>query len=279
MSKRAADLLNKDFPEKSRLEIKTRTSNGVSFDASITKNQDDTIIGTLNPKFVPTVAGFSRHGVTVGADMDTNRNVKLHAEAANLVSGLTTKITGDTRNDIVTLDNTYRHDYFTATSSVDFFNPKGTNALIGATVGMDGFALGVNTRYQNNGITALNASVAYNAVDYAATLYSQLKQNIVGINYYQRVNPRTSIAADASFDLSHDSTANKPKLTIGGRYEVDVLSASFVKTKFDTEGRLAVSYGQRLNAFASLTVGGTFNTNSFNKAGGHNFGFTLALND
>eukprot|EP01110_Echinostelium_bisporum_P000985 TRINITY_DN12404_c0_g1_i1.p1 TRINITY_DN12404_c0_g1~~TRINITY_DN12404_c0_g1_i1.p1 ORF type:complete len:285 (-),score=185.75 TRINITY_DN12404_c0_g1_i1:32-886(-) len=273
LGKRSSDLLTKDFPSTNKLELKTKAGDGASFEVSVTKNADDTIIGVVNPKYK-----FTKHNVGLGVTVDTNRALKVEATVDNVVSGLNTKVIGDTKNNTVTVEADYKHDNITLNGSVDFFNTKGTNASAAAVVGYEGFSVGLQTKYSNNTLSAVNGIAAYSAADYVATFYGQFKTNRVGATYFQRISPRATVAAEASFDLA-DKSAESPKLTVGGAYDVDPLSAATVKGKFDTDGKLSISYAQRLNAYARLVIGSSFNTNNLSKTGGHNFGFTLSLND
>jgi len=270
LNKKASDLLTKEFPDKKRLEIKTKTSNGVTFEANITQNHDESIVGDFKPKY-----NYGRQGLSFGALVDTYRNVKLDVSIAPVPETKVT-VTGDASHDTVTVDAEWRNPNATINTSVDFFNPKGTNAVLSAVGAYQAVSVGVQTRYSNNLFTAVNGVAAYAGGDYTATIYGQFKANRLGASFYQRVNPRTAVAADVSISTAEKAT-DSARLQVAGSYEVDPVTT--IKAKFDTEGRLAASYAHRLSINARAIVGGSVNTNNLSRAGNHTFGFTLQLND
>jgi len=270
LGKRASDLLTKEFPDRKRLEIKTKTSNGVTLDASITQNPDESIVGDFKPKY-----SYGRQGIAFGASVDTHRNVKLDVTIAPVPETKVT-VTGDATHDTITVEAEWRNPTATLNTAIDFFNPKGTTALLAAVGAYQNLSVGVQTRYSNNLFTAVNGVAAYTGVDYIASIYGQFKGERLGATFYQRVNPRAAVGADMSISTAA-KTADSARLAVGGSYELDATTT--VKAKFDTEGRLSASYAQRLSVNARAIVGGSVNTNNLTRAGNHTFGFTLQLND
>eukprot|EP01111_Echinosteliopsis_oligospora_P001521 TRINITY_DN12274_c0_g1_i1.p1 TRINITY_DN12274_c0_g1~~TRINITY_DN12274_c0_g1_i1.p1 ORF type:complete len:282 (+),score=78.38 TRINITY_DN12274_c0_g1_i1:71-916(+) len=270
LGKKASDLLNKEFPDRKRLEIKTRTSNGVTFEANVTQNPDDSIVGDFKPKY-----NYGRQGIAFGASVDTHRNVKLDVSIAPVPETKVT-VTGDATHDTITVEAEWRNPNATLNTAIDFFNPKGTNASLAAVGAYQNMSVGVQTRYSNNLFTAVNGVAAYSGLDYTATLYGQFKANKLGATFYQRINARTAVGADMSISTAEKS-ADSARLAVGGSYDLDPVTT--VKAKFDTEGRLAASYAQRLSVNARAIVGGSVNTNNLTRTGNHTFGFTLQLND
>jgi len=97
----------------------------------------------------------------------------------------------------------------------------------------------------------------------------------LGLTYFHKVNSDLSVGADATFDVSNSDV--RPKFTFGVQYSLN--PDSTVKTKLDNQGQLALSYTQKFNKNAKLTVSGGFDTNNFSGKDSANYGFSLALND
>lgn len=94
----------------------------------------------------------------------------------------------------------------------------------------------------------------------------------MGANYFQRVNSDVSVGAEVSFDTQNPET--KPKLVAAAQYRVD--GDAVVKTKFDTNGRLGLSWAQRFKS-SRLVVGGTVDTNNLASKNSSSVNFSLSL--
>jgi voltage-dependent anion channel protein 2 len=274
IGKKSSDLLNKEFPLQNRIEVKTRTANGVELEVNATRSQDGSICGVLNPKYK-----FKAHGVGLSATVDTNRVVKLEGSVDDLLPGLKTTVTGHSDTESLTFDVEYKHEYFTASTSCHTLDPSGTTLTSSAVVGLDGWGLGGQATYSSAGQrwTQINGVASYTSADFVATLFTRTKptQNLVGGSYFQRISDRVAVGGEMTVDLNKEKESTK--LTVGGSYDLDPLTT--VKGKFDTDGKLSLSYAQRLNKYARLIIGSTINTNNLSPSGNHQFGFTLSLND
>lgn len=275
LGKKSSDLLTKEFPDRHKLEVKTKTASGVSLDGSITRNNDGSFFGSLNPKYK-----LSRHGITVGTTVDTKRAVKVEATAEDLVPGLKTTVTGHTDSESLTFDAEYKHEYLTLAGSLNVLSPKGNRLTAASVVGYEGFALGLQAEYVYDKWQNINGVASYTHPDFVSTLYARVNThastNIIGLTFHHRLNLRAAIAAEASLDVTKASES--PKIAVGGSYDF-VESPTTVKGKLDTEGRVSLSYAHRLNRYARLILGTSVNTNNFSASGNHTFGLTLAIND
>jgi len=155
-------------------------------------------------------------------------------------------------------------------------NNEGTEASASGVVGYDGFSVGLQSKYSRGALSAVNGTAAYTTPDYVFTLFGLFKSNRVGVSYYHRVSSLATAGFDASFDLDK-AQASPSKLTVGGSYQLDLDTT--VKGKLDTDGRLSLSYAQRLSKYARLVVATSLNINNPNSKSGHSYGFTFTLND
>jgi len=273
LGKKSSDLLNKEFPDRPKVEIKTKTPSGVSFEGSVTRNNDGSIYGQLYPKYK-----FGSQGVTVGASIDTKRALKVEASVEDIVPGLKTTITGHGESESITVDAEYKMEYVTVATSLNVLSAQGNRFTGSTVVGYDGFAVGLQAEYVYDKWRNFNGIVSYTHPEFVATLFARSNaqtSNILGLTYHQRVNPRTAVAAEATFDAN--KTSESPKITVGGSYDLTV--DSVVKAKMDTEGKLSGSFAQRLNKYTRLILGSSVNTNNFSASGNHTFGLTLSFND
>jgi len=271
IGKKATDLLNKEFPDKNKFELKTKTSNGVVQELSLTKS-GDALLGVINPKYT-----FVKQGVTVGFTADTDKNTKFEVSVERLVPGLKlTTIVDSKKLNAIQFDGEYKHDYVALNGSVDVLNNEGTEASLAGVVGYEGFSVGLLSKYSRGALSAINGAAAYTTNDYVFTLSGFFKSNKIGVSYFHRVTPYATAGFDASFDLDKQQ-ASPSKLTVGGSYQLDLDTT--LKGKLDTDGKLSLSYAQRLNKYARLIVGTSLNINNPNAKSGHSYGFTFSLND
>lgn len=274
LGKKASDLLTKDFPDKSKFELKTKTSNGVVQEVTLTRSNEN-LVGTISPKYT-----FVKHGVTVGFTADTDKNTKFEVSVEEPLPGLKlTTIVDSKKLNAIQFDAEYKHEFVALNGSVDVLNNEGTEASLSGVVGYEGFSVGAQTKYHRGAISTLNGTAAYTTNDYVFNLFGIFKTGRVGVSYYHRVTPFTAAGFEASFDI--EKAQNIPsKLTVGGSYQLDVDTQ--LKGKLDTDGKLSLSYGQRLSKYARLVVATSLNINNINNLNSkssHQVGFTFSLND
>jgi Eukaryotic porin len=176
----------------------------------------------------------------------------------------------------IQFDGEYKHDYVALNGSVDVLNNEGTEASLAGVVGYEGISVGLQSKYSRGAISAINGTAAYTTNDYVFTLFGLFKSNKIGVSYFHRVTPNASAGFDASFDLDK-AQASPSKLTVGGSYQLD--PDTTIKGKLDTDGKLSLSYAQRIHKFAKITVGTALNINNPSSKSGHTFGFSFSLND
>jgi hypothetical protein len=99
--------------------------------------------------------------------------------------------------------------------------------------------------------------------------------NELGGSFFHKVNSDVQVGAEVVFDTSNAET--KPKLVFGSQYTFN--ADSVLKTKFDTAGKLGLSFQQKYNKNAKFTLASTLDTNNLGAKNSSAFGFTLSLND
>jgi len=271
LGKKATDLLTKDFPDKSKVEINTRASNGVQFQLTGTRNHDGSILGSVQPKYT-----WGTQALTFSTTIDTAKVVKAEATIEKF-PGLKITLGGNSETESVKADLEWKHERATVTTGLDLLSPKGTKASATVALHHEGISLGASTEYliaDRQEVTKLDGVLAYTTSDLQLTAYAKKKGDTLGATYHQKVSASTSAAAEIAFDL-HKSDIT-PKLTFGVAHTLDLVGTQ-VKGKFDTDGKLSLSYGFRLNPNVKLWVGSSVNTNNISASGNHSTGFSAVV--
>jgi len=275
LGKKASDLLTKEFPDKTKFEVKTKTASGLNFEASMTRNADGSIFGLVNPKYK-----FASHGVEASLSLDTKRNSKLEVSATDFLPGLKSTVTASSDSESVKLDMEYKHEYLTFGTSLDFLGPKGNTLNASGVIGLDGLALGLQAEYlyagaDNSKFTSASGVASYSGNDFVASVLTRNKGDIIGGTFYQKINSRAAVGAELTVDVKKQ--AESPVFTIGGAYDLD--ADTTVKGKFNTEGKISFSWAQRVHKHVRVVLGSQINTNNLSGSGNHSIGLTFSFND
>jgi len=282
LNKRASDLLTKEFPsEKSenKVEFKGETSKPLSWEASLVQKGDGSILGTFFPKYK-----FKEWGTTVSSEIKTNRDFK--AEVAledRLTPGLKTTIAGESKGaDLFgTFSAEYKHEVATVTGSVDYGQAAGSTLKGSAVFGKQGFYLGAQAEYfmgtNENTLKELHSVVGYSTDDFDFSVFGKLQQqhqsdaNIIGATLFHKTTSDLTMGTEVSFDTANADS--KPTLVFGSQYKLD--PDATLKGKFDTAGKLGLSYQQKFNKNTKLIISSTIDTNSVGAKGASTFGAHL----
>lgn len=282
LNKRNADLLTKDFPsekKENKLDWRGETSSQVSFETSLTQKSDGSILGTFSPKY-----RLREWNTSLSAELKTNRDFKGEVTIDNhFTPGLKTTLTGESRGqDLVgTVGVEYRHELATFTASVNYGQTVGNTIKTSTVVGSQGFQLGADFDYfldanGNESALRFNATASYSTDEFDLGLFGKVlngkDSNILGANYFQRVNPDLLVGAEVFLDTQNPEI--KPKLTAAAQYRLE--PDAIVKTKIDSTGKLGLSYAQRFKA-SRLVVAGTIDTNNATGKGASSVNFNLSL--
>jgi len=286
--KRGSDVLTKEFPsekQENKLTWRAETFDGVVLETTLTQKKDNSVFGTFAPKY--------RHrqwGVTFSGELNTKREAKaeVRVDDAAGVDGLAVILTAqelsgvkvvDPQQLVATVGTEFRHENFAFDGSVDFGKLEGSTAKAAAVAGTQGVLLGGSGVYHIGAseLKEFNTSLGYSTHDYDLALYSKIRnsegksENDVGVKYFHQIRNDLSVAADMGFDLNN--TSKTPKLTFGTNY-VTAVGATY-KAKFDTDGRLGLSYQQKLSKETKLTVAATVDANNLQTKNASQLGFNL----
>lgn len=282
LNKRSNDLLTKDFPSEKRenkVDWKGETSTHVTFETSLLQKADGSILGTFNPKY-----RWNPWNTSLSAELKTNKDFK--AEVAiedHFTPGLKTTLSGESKGEdlFTTVGFEFKHDVATLTASVDYGQTSGSNLKASTVVGSQGFQFGASVDYfvgasNDSTLREFASTASYSNDEFDAGVFGKIlterDSTILGANYFQRINTDLSFGGEVSFDTQNPET--KPKLTAGAQYRID--SDATLKSKFDTNGRLGLSYQQRFKS-SRLTLSGTVDTNNLSGKNASSFGFNLSL--
>lgn len=281
LNKRANDLITKDFPSEKRenkVDWKGETANGVVFETSLLQKSDGSVLGTFSPKY-----RLKEWNTTLSAELKTNRDFKFECVIDNhFTPGLKTTITEESKGEDIfaTVGLEYRHDLVAVTGSVDYGQAAGSNIKASAVIGAQGFQLGSSVDYflgntTESALREFGTTASYSNDEFDVNLFGKIisdkDSNILGGSYYQRVNADTQVGGEISFDTQNPDT--KPKLTAALQHRLEADAS--IKAKFDTNGKLGLSWQQRFKS-SRLTLSTTMDTNNFGSKGS-NVGFNLTL--
>jgi len=286
IGKRVSDLLTKEFPsekQENKFTWKGNASNDVSMETTFLQRKDGSILGTFAPKYK-----YEDWNTTFSAEVNTKKEVKAEIAVQNLlnVDNLKTTLTGYSKgnDNFGTFGVEYKHELATASASVDYGKASGSTVKASGVVGAQGISLGLSSEYFFGGeseLKDLTAVLSYSSSEFDISAFGRIQnqndedKNELGATYFHKVNSDWHVGAEAIFDTANTDT--KPKLTFASQYYLH--NDTILKGKFDTAGKLGLSYQQKYNKFAKFTVSSTIDTNNLGGKNSSNFGFSLALND
>jgi len=159
--------------------------------------------------------------------------------------------------------------------SANVLSPKGTTLKGSLVLGHSGYAGGISAEYNVDKINKIDTSLSFtNNFDLTTNVYAHINPQdssaTLGFSHFQN-HSRGAFAVDATFDPS--KTTQTPKIILGGSYILD--DKSTAKAKFDTTGRLGLSYSHRLTPNTRLVYGTSVNTQNPSAPGDHSLGFSL----
>jgi len=282
LNKRNNDLLTKDFPSEKRenkVDWKGTTSSNISFESSFTQRNDGSVLGMFSPKY-----SVKDWNTTVTAELKTNKDFKVEVSSEDrFTQGLKTTVSGESKGEDLfgTVGVEYKHEFATVTTSVDYGQASGSNFKASTVVGTQGFQFGGSLDYfagssNDSSLREVNAIASYGTEEFDLGLFGKIlnekDSTILGMNYFHKINADTNVGAEISFDTQNPDT--KPKLVAAASYRLDPDAS--VKTKFDTNGKLSLSYNQRFKS-SRLVLSGTVDTNNLNAKNSSSVGFNLSL--
>lgn len=259
--------MNDDYVFDQKVEIKTKTRNGMTFTSKAVKSADDSTAGDLSLKFAP----FP--GAVVTSKFFTNGKKTTETVVDRLgVDGLKlTVLAGQSsKSNMMVSTLEYQHKSATFTAAAD---GVGSVAHVTGTVGSDSLTAGFSGEY-----------------DYGA---KDLKKVDCGLHYcvdkdseFSIVSAKKGAAAKISCatkarggwylagELMYEKASNSAVATMGGKHVLD--RDTTLKARLTSEGVLSASYIQNIRANTTLTLSQQVNVSNADKVA-PKFGLALVI--
>jgi len=274
LKKRSSDLLTKDFPgdkAEKKLEYKGDTSSGVGFETLFTQDEKGAISGTVKPKY-----RYKQYNAEVNGEFNTSQDAKVEISVDDqLTKGLKTITSLNKKKDenFGAFGFEFKNENAAITTTVDYGKKSGPTVTASAVFGAEGFSLGVNTTYisSKSALDGLEVYGSYRSSEVDVNLFGKTKpggNQEVGLAYYHDISSDFAFGAEGQYNLS-----TKVVDVIAG-LQYKMTSDATIKGKFSNNGKLALSYGQKLNPRTRFTLSSAFDL----QKPGSSFGFSLNFN-
>jgi len=272
LNKQVSDIFNKGFFfNVFKVDIKTRTANGVNFNV-IGEHNTETVrtFGSLETKYV-----VPEYGLTFLEKWNTDNLLKCEITADNqLAQGFKVVFDGslvpNTGKKTAELRTAYTHDKAHVETNVAFDNAG--PILNGAIVlGHQGWLVGYQYVFNTarSLLTKNNFAVGFRAKDF--TLYANMNDaNEVGGSVYQRINDRL----ETGVQLAWTAGSNQTRFAFASKYQLD--HQTVVGVKVNNICQVGISFQQLLRQGVKLTLSALFEARNLN-GGGHKVGLGLEL--
>jgi len=273
IGKACSDLLTKDFGVgKNTVEVKTKTSNGVTFTPKATKS-DSGIAGSLAAKY-----GFAG-GMTAEATLNTSGVLSSSLETTGLAKGLVVTLDCESASKGSALlasgkaTADYKTDMFTCKASYDYYKGAASAALSGVFAGLVG---GGSADYSvtKSALSSYAFAGQYAMGDF--TVAAKLSENVsksdgqvYECSYTQKVSPAMQVGTSLTKAAKKDSVG----LAFGCIYKMD--KETTVKGKVDANGIVSCSYKQVISPITTMTLAATVDTGKLTESSKHKVGFAL----
>eukprot|EP01116_Phalansterium_solitarium_P006712 TRINITY_DN19057_c0_g1_i1.p1 TRINITY_DN19057_c0_g1~~TRINITY_DN19057_c0_g1_i1.p1 ORF type:complete len:304 (-),score=132.35 TRINITY_DN19057_c0_g1_i1:209-1120(-) len=294
VGKRVSDLLTKDFPsdkKEQKAEWKSTTQDGVKLEFNVKTESgkgEPKTVGLIKNEFV-----YKPFAVNVVGELNTDREAKVELSTQDkFVKGLKgifavqSQAKKHSLEYFETVSFEYRHQLVSATGSAEIGRAT-DNALKGSLVlGSQGVTVGTSAEYvrkeSSTELKDLKTSLGYASDEFDVIAYGKVagsnasRTTEVGASYYHKLSGDFAVGTEIKFDVTNKDTDKKPVLTFGTSWRHT--PTALFKGRFDTEGKLSLSYAQEVNKSTKFLVGTTIKTADPSAKDGTQFGFTLSLN-
>lgn len=272
ITKKVNDLFTKGYHLDSfKLDVKTRTENGVNFNVVGEHNTETARTnGSLETKYV-----VPQQGLTFLEKWTTDNLLKLELTAEDkLAKGFKlvfdTSFAPNTGKKTADLRTTYVHDkaHVETNITAESGNPSVNGAVV---LGHQGFLAGYSYAYSTarSALTRSNALIGFEGKDFVASLSLNAAKEL-GFNVYQRVNDKL----ESGVQLSWLGGTNDTSLALASKYQVD--SQTAFGFRVNNRLFLGLSFQQVLRPGVKLTLSASFDARNLN-AGGHKVGMGLEI--
>ena len=264
------ELLNDDYIYgDKKVEIKTKTTNGITYTTKAKQSQDvknDGLSGDLSCK-------YNVSGTTMTTEIFTSGRLSHKVELDKTgVKGLKfTALGGLGQKQSLLATTEYVHPHMSVVTAVNCLGSQSISTA--AAVGLHGVTAGVKGDFniEDKQLKNVDGVLNYsNGKEHEATCYLLNNRSMAKFAYSHLVSDDFSVAAEFEYNISADTK----KLTMGTKYEVD--PETTVKMKIDSAGAVSLSYIQEIRKSTTLTLCSQFDARHLDKPS-HKFGLALVM--
>lgn len=270
LGKAARDLFSKKFNYGAqKIEVKTKSSNGVKFTSKGNNNTDTgRMSGDLTSEYK-----CSDHGLTLKESWTTDNVLSTEVTiedqlAQGLKLAFDTSFAPQTGKKSGKVKTGYKNDYVNVNCDVDFdFSGPTVNGA--AVLGYNGFLGGYQMAFDTSKskLTKSNFSAGYAAGDFTLNTYANDAAEFGG-SISQNVNDNL----DTAVQLSWTTGSNAVRFGLAGKYVLD--KSASVSAKVNNNGQVGLAYSQDVRDGVTLTLSALVEAKNIN-AGGHKVGMGL----
>ncbi|XP_071435431.1 non-selective voltage-gated ion channel VDAC3 [Pithys albifrons albifrons] len=272
LGKAARDVFNKGYGfGLVKLELKTKSSSGVDFNATGSSNTDTgKASGSLESKYK-----MKEHGLTFTQKWNTDNTLGTEIAledklAEGLKLALDTTFVPNTGKKSGKLKTSYKRDYVNLGCNIDI-DLAGPTIYGWAVLGYEGWLGGYQMAFDTakSKLSQSNFALGYKAKDF------QLLTNVndgteFGGSIYQKVNNKV----ETSVNLAWTAGSNNTRFGIAAKYQLDEKTS--LVGKVNNASLIGVGYTHALRPGVKLTLSGLIDGKNFN-AGGHKVGLGFEL--
>ncbi|OBZ89683.1 Mitochondrial outer membrane protein porin [Choanephora cucurbitarum] len=252
IGKSSKDLLTKDFAIGGvKLEVKSTTSNGITFKVNSHRdNKTGIIVGDIESKYTDKARGIS---FTEAWTTSNHLNGRLELEN-NLAKGLKLELIGSYVPSIhhksARLNAVYKQPHMNTTGSLDMFSH---NVNVNTTIGANGYVAGGEIAYglKNAKIQRYSAAIGYSTFNYAVALQATNNCNDYAASYYHRISSELEASGKATW--RNKDGMNAVALEVGFKRQLDPTAS--IKGKITNTGLVSASYTQLIRQGVKVNVG------------------------
>jgi len=251
VSKKAKDLLDKDFVTNHEFEIKNSTTNGIDFKTNGKRN------GTgFNLDFEVEYTDKPA-GLKVKEKLNQAGELTLDVELSNkLVDGLKVNVESVTSSGApkaIKATGQFANKQTATVVSVDL---QKYTVEASSVLAYENFLVGARTTFDTakGGINGADAVASYAAKDTTVTAGLNASEEVVASFVHNLSAADATLVGSASYNLNSKAS----KFTVGGVYKSGPDSS--LKGKIDQAGALSLLYSQKVNANLTLGLGTQIST-------------------
>jgi len=267
VSKKANDILKKEFVSNHEFEIKNKTTNGLEFTTTGKRN------GTGFDIDFEVEYNDKPAGLKVKEKLNNDKDMTLEVSLAN-------KIVDGLKVGVESVTTTGKPKSINAT--LEFANKSSSSQVVvdlqklvvdaSTVVAYENFLVGAKTQFDANkgSINGADCVASYSSKDFTVTAgVNSGKEEVTGTYVYRLSNVDATLAGSYTFKTSNSSST----FAVGGAYKCD--NNSCVKAKVESNGVLSLLYSQKMNENLTLGLGTSIKTSQLGGAGSQDVGVSL----